>query len=258
MQRFKLPNIREIFVPDPGFTLAEVDLSGADAQVVAWESDDADLKDAFKKGENVHEKNCLDMFSESLAGRDPRHTVFEGAVGRYTYYDCLKRAVHATNYVCTPRTLALSLGWSIAYAEIFQQRWFTKHPGILDWHRRTERDLQLTRTVKNAWGYKCPFFVRVEQILPEAVAWIGQSTVAISCSKGWDALENLPETEPLLQVHDSIVFQYKTATERSTLIAVRKALDEIKVPYPDPMELKWSLKTSRKSWGECQKTDWPL
>lgn len=260
MRRFKLPNIREIFIPDrPGYTIAEVDLAGADAQVVAWEAQDADLKDAFRRGENIHEKNCIDLFGEVLAGRDPRHVVFEGAVGRYTYYDCLKRSVHATNYVCTARTLALSLGWSIAYAQEFQSRWFERHPGISDWHRRVERSLQLERRVRNAWGYYCPFFARVEGLLPEGVAWIGQSTVAISCSKGWDALERLyPLIQPLLQVHDSIVFQYKTSAELEALTAAKTALDQIKVPYPDdPMELKWSLKTSRVSWGACKKAQWP-
>ena len=93
--------------------------------------------------------------------------------------------------------------------------------------------------------------------LPEGVAWIGQSTVAISCSKGWDTLEKLRSTTPLMQVHDSIVFQYRTSQEHTALREAKAALSEIVVPYPDPMELKWSLKTSRSSWGACTKAEWP-
>lgn len=257
MKRFKLPNVRNIFIPDPGYTIAEVDLSGADAQVVAWEADDNDLKEAFRKGENIHEKNCRDMFGEALAGRSPKHTIFEGAVGNYTYYDCLKRAVHATNYVSSARTLAQSLGWPISLAENFQSRWFSLHPKIRGWHRRLERQLQVERRVRNAWGYWCPFFARVEGLLPEACAWIPQSTIAINCAKGWCQITEEPLTTPLLNVHDSIIFQYKTLQENDALKAIHTRLQQIAIPYPDPLTITWDLKTSTKSWGECEKRSWP-
>lgn len=259
MKRFKLPNVRNIFIPDPGSTIAEVDLSGADAQVVAWEAGDEDLKTAFRKGENVHEKNCRDMFGTILDGRNPRHTVYEGSIGRYTYYDCLKRAVHATNYVSSARTLAQSLGWPISVAEDFQSRWLKLHPGIRDWHRRIERRLQVERRVENAWGYRCPFFSRPEGLLPEGLAWIAQSTVAINCSKGWEVISNLaPLTIPLLQVHDSVVFQYQNRFELIALCTLKRNLDQITIPYPDPLTIQWDLKTSKQSWGQCEKRDWPV
>ena len=43
-QSIPLPNIRKIFIPDPVYILIDSDLAGADAQVVAWEADDEDLK----------------------------------------------------------------------------------------------------------------------------------------------------------------------------------------------------------------------
>ena len=49
-QNIILPNIRKFIVPDPGYLIVDADLSGADAQVVAWEADDADLKEAFRDG----------------------------------------------------------------------------------------------------------------------------------------------------------------------------------------------------------------
>lgn len=56
-----LPNVRKLFIPDPGYTIYEADLRGADAMVVAWEADDEDLKDAFRRGLDVHAKNAEDM-----------------------------------------------------------------------------------------------------------------------------------------------------------------------------------------------------
>ena len=39
-----MPNIRKLYVPDPGYEIFDIDFSGADAQVVAWEADDKPLK----------------------------------------------------------------------------------------------------------------------------------------------------------------------------------------------------------------------
>ena len=59
-----LPNVRELFLPDPDHVMFECDLKGADAQVVAWEADDEDLKAAFRAGIDVHSKNAKDIFDD--------------------------------------------------------------------------------------------------------------------------------------------------------------------------------------------------
>src|SRR5690348_2980633 len=105
-----LPNIRKLFVPDPGYVLCDCDLVGADAQVVAWEADDAELKDAFRKGLDVHTKNMQAMFSPEQIASNPKAR------------DQTKRAVHATNYLSSPKTLAQNTGWTLREAEDFQRR----------------------------------------------------------------------------------------------------------------------------------------
>ena len=67
-QTISLPNIRKFFIPDPGMIIAECDLSGADAQVVAWEAGDEELKTAFRQGLKIHIKNCRDMFPDKVRG----------------------------------------------------------------------------------------------------------------------------------------------------------------------------------------------
>ena len=44
LTHFRLPQIRKFFVPDPGKILFDVDLAGADAQIVAWEANDEPLR----------------------------------------------------------------------------------------------------------------------------------------------------------------------------------------------------------------------
>lgn len=246
----RLPNVRKLFIPDPGYTLFDVDLQGADAQVVAWEADDEDLKAAFRAGLDVHDKNATDMLGHaytSLPG-DTKHG--PKARKRKEY----KVGIHLTNYGGRQRTLARSLGWTVHEAEQFQKRWFSIHPGInRNWHRRVEAGLVADQCVRNAFGYRRKFFDRLDVVFPQALAWTPQSTVAIVTFKAAVKIQQTPALswiEFLLQVHDSLVFQ--TPQEHEERVDEIRAALNVTVPYPDPLIIPWSIARSRKSWGEVE------
>ena len=246
----KLPNVRKLFKPDKGFVICDCDLSGADAQVVAWEANDADLKAAFRAGVDVHNKNGQDVFGPSYNPDQP-------SPRKGTRRDELKAAVHGTNYAAGNRTLSKDLGWTGAQVNAFQQSWFKLHPGIKEWHRRTERDLQSKRAVANRFGNRIVYFDRPDNLLPKGLAWIPQSTIAGVCSR---AAVHLGKTVPwlniLLQVHDSIVFQ--VPNHRRTALCfgeIREAIT-VHVPYEDKLTIPWGLAISEKSWGDVAKTKW--
>lgn len=253
MLEVKLPNVRNLFLPDPGYTLIDCDLSGADAQVVAWEANDEPLKQAFRDGLNVHNFNGETIWGAGYRpdGKRP------GA--RFTMRDECKRGVHGTNYGAMPRTIAITLSWTIRAAEDFQRKWFTAHPGIRDWHERTDRAVQTTRTIRNAFGYRIVFFDRGDNLLPRALAWVPQSTVGIVAARGAVRLaKELPWLHVLLQVHDSVVFQIPNSKFESSSLARIKELLTIPVPYPDPLIIPWEMAYSRESWGKCKKANWDL
>ena len=234
---------RGIFTAEPDHFLVEVDLKGADAQVVAWEAGDEDLKEAFRRGDNIHAKNALDIFGPQLAGEDGK---------REPYYKKTKIGVHATNYCAKPQALVLGAGMDIQQAKEFQRRWFARHPKIKDWHHRLAYDLAKNEgTVTNRWGYRVTFFDRPETVLPEAAAWIGQSTVAITCFKGLERLyEFYPTARPLLTVHDSILFQLPEK-KRDLLIKIIKHL-HVEIPFPDdPLTIPWTVKVGYR-WGNLE------
>ncbi len=237
-----LPNVRKLFIPDEGMRIYEADLAGADAQVVAAEANDVDLRTAFKEGLDVHAKNATDLWGTSF-------TLLEGSARSKRRKEC-KQAVHATNYGAAARTIATILNWRIHEADDFQSRWFRLHPGIREWHRRVE-GLVRKRNVPNPFGYRIIYFDRIDALLPQALAWIPQSTVALVCFKGALQLQDkIPEVEILLQVHDSLVFQLPINSPR-THSEIQNALT-VPVPYPDPLVIQWNLKTSTKSWGEVE------
>lgn len=247
MERIELPNARELFIPDPGHTIVDADLQGADAQVVAWEAGDEDLKAAFRAGLKIHAHNAEAMWGSRYTQAEG--TTDSGAKGKL--YKDIKQGVHLTNYGGAARTLAVVLGWTVKEAEAFQQRWFDIHPGIRAWHRRTERSIAETGTVANRFGFVKTFFDRPDQNFTLALAWVPQSTVAINCFKGiLAARRQYPFIKWLIQVHDSAVFSVPYEHEED-LPAILDTM-HIPVPYDNPLIIPWDMKKSRKSWGEVE------
>jgi DNA polymerase I-like protein with 3'-5' exonuclease and polymerase domains/uracil-DNA glycosylase len=243
---FVFPNLRRMFIPDRGCTLFDVDLAGADAQVVAWEAEDSDLKAKFRSGEKIHALNAKDLFG-AQAGADGK---------RQPYYGRAKMGCHLTNYGGKPHTLSKGLGMTMREAEHFQRRWFQMHPGIAEWHERIEHEIMTTRSVRNKFGFRRFYFDRVENLLPEALAWIPQSTVAILINKGLcNIMESGSSMRILLQVHDSLVGQFPTTDLSVNLPILQKAL-QITVPYDDPLIIGTSLDLSVKSWGDLEPHNW--
>lgn len=277
-ERFEFPNMRKQFGPDLGYEICEIDIGGADAQTVAWEADDEDLKAAFRAGLKLHIKNARDVYPEKYASwsdEDIKKTDHAGGV-----YHNMKRWVHATNFVGSAHTITERVvGSNLTDVQEFQERWFHLHPGIKGWHQRTERYLQglqcwscdticdgsshcpkckknVGRCVGNKFGFRIFYFDRIQGILPEAVSWTPQSTTAINCNKGGLAIKrNIPWVEMLLQTHDSLTFQYPYRYS-DRLGDVKEVLSTIKVPYKDPLVLPWSAKVSRESWGHCEPIKW--
>ena len=243
----RLPNVRKLFIPDPGYVWFEGDLKGADAQVVAWEAEDEDLKAGFRAGIDIHAKNAEDMWGSSFT------SLPVGSHARDAKRQECKHTVHGCNYGCTPRTTAIQRGWTVHEAERFHNRWFSLHPGIKkNFHSKVERWLQKNNTIQNAFGYKCIFFDRPDNNFTQALAWIPQSTVALNSYFGFFQLEDRwPEVEPLVQVHDSMCWQWK----KEHVPAVDDILETLKVktPYDDPLYIPWDLKSGEKSWGELKK-----
>lgn len=247
-----LPNVRKLFIPDPGYVIFDADLSGADAQVVAWEAEDDDLKRAFRAGLKIHAKNAEDIFGDEY--RNAPGDRGNKATPKGKLYDNCKRAVHATNYGASAYTLHKNpdIRWPIPRAENFQRTWFRLHPGIRHWHTRVHHALQSTRTITNKFNYRIVYFDRVDVLLPQALAWIPQSTVALVARKGALKLaRELPYVEILMQVHDSLVFQvpFHRAEEYDK---IRAALT-VPIPYPnDPLIIPWGLAKSEVSWGDVK------
>ena len=236
-----LPNIHKIFLPDPGHVILEVDLAQADARVVAWDADVPNLKAIFNDPtKDLHDENAKAIYER---------------VDKYTR-PLAKRGVHAVNYVITARSLSVSLGISIPEANHFIESWFKANPQIPEWHNRIQDELETTRTIRNAFGFRKVFYERIEHVLPQAVAWIPQSTVAIAINKALlNIHRNLKYVQILSQIHDSLILQIPKHRFPNCLPELKKHF-MIEIPYDDPLILPPTIEASTISWGHVQPCTW--
>ena len=65
----ELPNIRELFIPDPGKTIVDIDLDSADARIVAWESDCQWLKKCFKEGKKPYVEIMKEYYQDDTKSK---------------------------------------------------------------------------------------------------------------------------------------------------------------------------------------------
>lgn len=252
---FTLPNIRSMYGPDPGFTFFDMDLDRADLQVVVAESGDPMLKAAMRLGVDIHLLNvyALDNIDppplEELCENHSKYQDHRGP--RKHKREFAKIFCHATNYVGGAKTVAAHTGRSIHEIDQTQKRWFNSHPDIKRWHQRVEAHIIKRRYVENRFGYRWYIFDRIEALLPEAVAWIPQSTVGVVINRCWiNFSKQLPDVQVLLQVHDSLAGQFPTH-KKAALLPKMQECSRIIIPYDEPLIIPTGIKTSEISWGDC-------
>lgn len=236
-----LPNVRKLFIPDPGKTFFDIDLNAADLRVVVWESDEPEMKAMLREGADVYTEVGKEFYKDpSFSKKDPRRNKF------------FKPFCHGTHYLGTAKGLAERLGISVHEAEKTQKWYFGKFPGIKRWHEDIKNQVLKRRFVQNAFGYRMYVFDRIEgTIFNQMIAWIPQSTVGCLINRAYVNIgNNLPEVDILLQVHDSLAGQYDTSREG---IILPRILEEstIVIPYDDPLIIPVGVKKSTKSWGDC-------
>lgn len=253
---YQFPNIRSMFVPDPGCTWFDGDLDRADLQVVVYEADDSMLKAALKMGADIHLMNAFILERreppplEELVETHGKYRDHRGPLKLQREF--AKVFCHGTNYGGGARTMAANTGRTIADIDRAQRLWFGAHPGIKKWHDRVEAQIKKFRFVENRFGYRWYIFDRIDALLPEAIAWIPQSTVSVVINKIWmNIYEQLPEVEVLMQVHDSLCGQFLTS-QKEVIVPKIRDCGRITIPYEDPLTIPFGLKTSEVSWGEVK------
>lgn len=244
-----LPNVRKLFVTDPGMEYFDIDLDSADARIVVKESGCVKMQEWFDAGKKPYVEVAKEYY------QDPSITKEHDA------YKAFKVICHATNYGGSSGEIANRMPKSAKVGGLDEtgilriQKWYleTMFPEIKAWQDKIERQVRQFRYVENVFGYRIWFFDRLEgTIFKQAIAAVPQSTVACLINRGYrNIFEHERDIKILLQVHDSLAGQYPVTRREDCL---KKILDHctIELPYSSgPLVIPVGIKTSSVSWGDC-------
>ena len=253
---FDLPNIRSMFGPDPGYTFFDVDLDRADLHVFVWEIGDEIFKEVLRKKVDTHlfHVYLLDGKEppplEELVETHPKYWDHRGPLKHKREFS--KVFCHATDYLGSSRTVAEHTARSVHEIDRAQRIYLGAHPRIPLYWEELKSQVMKRRYVENRFGYRWYIFDRLETVLPDAVAWIPQSSVGCVINRIWINLHNnATDVQTLLQVHDSLAGQFPTSKKESCIQSLEQCA-KIVIPYDDPLIIPAGIKTSEVSWGACE------
>ena len=217
--------LRRIFVSDPNYKFANIDLSQADARGVAgilWNQfSDESYLNACESGD-LHTTVCRLAWTELPWTGDikkDREIADQPAYRHLSYRDLAKRLGHGTNYMGQPATMAKHTKLERQLIEEFQRRYFSAFPNIRKWHDWVRTKVWTEGYITTLLGRKRWFFGRRDDdaTIRAAVAYEPQSVTADAIDRGLLAVWRDGRCQVLLQVHDSILLQYPQHLE-STLV----------------------------------------
>jgi DNA polymerase-1 len=150
--------IRAAFVADPGHALISADYSQIELRVLAHLSGDEALIEAFKNGEDIHDRTAERVFGND-SGLDPHE---------------LRRRAKIINYALlygkTAFTLAKDIGVPQQAAQSFIDAYFAGFPGVRVYIDRTLEDARTSGVVRTLSGRR--------RLMPELTSKNGQVRAA--------------------------------------------------------------------------------
>lgn len=256
--RDKKYNFKSIIIPDAGMTMGQLDLSQAEARVVAHLANDKLMQAAiYEPCTSTGKADFHQFVADAMTAN----------MGKLIDRQFAKLINHAANYgmgAYTFMTNCIANGIYITYPEaeeIIKSREDT-FPATKEWRFNLLEQIVKTRTLTNPFGRQRLFYGRLEKledgsdwtpnswgIFREGFAYIPQSTVADVINVIWSRLLTEPtKIQVLQQCHDSLLFQCKPVDKEYVSGLIDHAA-EVFIPIRDekiliPTDIKWG-----NNWG---------
>lgn len=260
------PNLRRIFIADPGWKLCVIDLEQAESREVGWAIgllfNDWSYLNACEGGD-LHTTTAkliwpgLEWTGDAKADREIAEQPF---YRHFSRRDMSKRGGHGSNYLGTPWTMSRHLKVPVRLMEDFQNAYFEAFPGIPRWHRWIAQELQTKQTLTTIFGFERHFFGRPsdDSTLREAIAFGPQSATAhrtnLALYRHWKHFAQA--TRLLAQTHDSITFLYREEQETEIIPLATRLMETTfehngrSFTIPGEAKVGWN-------WGNHHREDKP-
>lgn len=257
--------LRSVFISDPGYKFANLDLEQGDARnvgAICWqlfvesqgEAYAGSYLDACESGD-LHTYNSrliwpdLGWTGDLKEDRKIADVIF---YRQDSYRQMSKKGGHGTNYFGTPPTMAKHLKVETNVIKDFQRRYFGAYPvigcmpdpftkvrdhSLPNWHNWVRKQIAETHTITTMLGRRRQFFGRSDDdaTLRKAIAYEPQSLTGDEINTGMLRVWRGNKVMLLIQVHDSILCQYPEELE-----------DEIIPWLIETMRIEIELKKGRK------------
>jgi DNA polymerase-1 len=190
--------VRGFYVPDPGKIFIQMDLSQAEARVVA-----ALCKDDFW----LRQFDEMDLHSWVAS---QLYDIPMEKVRNKVERQVAKRVGHACNYCLGWTLLSKILKCSAKDAKQHKEKYFNARPSVLVWHQRVRETIDRDHAIRTPYGRLIQFPGPVnDDTYRAATAAEPQSTSSDYLNTGLCRMfnEGPEEFEFFLTVHDSILFQ---------------------------------------------------
>lgn len=257
--------LRSVFIADPGHKFCNVDLEQADARnygAICWNnflvSHGEDFAGAYLnacESGDLHTLVCRSAWTGLDWGNDPagfRAVADRIAYRSFSYRDLAKKLGHGTNFYGQPPTMAKHTKVERSLIEDFQRRYFKSFPCIEERFKYVRNELTENGYLVSLFGRRRGFFGRPweDSTLREAVAYDPQSSTADEIDTGLIRLFRANRVQLLVQVHDSILFQFPEEQENEI---VPWAIELLKVRIPLAKGREFYVPTEAKTgwnWGD--------
>jgi len=251
--------LRSVFVSDPGFKFAYIDLEQAESRLVGaieWNLfHDGKYLDACESGD-LHTAVCR------LAWTDQLHWTGTLATDRvlaeqpfyrqHSYRHMAKVLGHGTNYNGKPFTMAKHTKLDQRLIATFQDRYFAAFPAHRQWHAAVAQELWTNGYLTTLTGRRRWFFGRRndDATIREAVAFDPQGSVGDILNRGMLAVWRLDRVQLLLQIHDAILVQYREDQESDLIPLLVKIIQHpIQLKHNRTLTIPAEAKVGW-NWGE--------
>lgn len=257
-------SLRSVFVADPGYKFANLDLEQGDSRnvgAICWNlfCDHPDWNertagaylDACESGDLhtfVTKLSCPNLAWGTAPDRDIAEQIF---YRHFDYRFMSKKSGHGSNYLGSAYAIAKETKLPLQNIKDFQKNYFESFPCLTGWHDSIRYRLEHFHFIQNLFGRRRFFFGRHRDAAThrDAAAFEGSSMTSDEINTGLLRLWRANKVQLLMQVHDSILFQYPEELEDEI---VPWALETLRVHVTLKKDRPFCVPTDAKTgwnWG---------
>jgi DNA polymerase-1 len=241
--------IRKAFIPSKGCSFIAADYSQVELRVLAYLSQDENLKRAFAEGEDIHTRTATGLFG------------IESDAVTHEQRQIAKRINFSILYGLTPYGLSQDLKIPFQEAKTYIDTFMAHYPRVPEWMDAVVEETKRHGYVTTLWGRRryVPGIYEQNKTLYEMARRVAintkvQGTTADLMKVGMLQLAGLfqakgMDTNMLLQIHDEILFE---APNSESEVAQKYIVDCLQNVVSWDVPLAVSAKTG-KTWYDVSK-----